>query len=147
VLEALNIDDSKVVLLLYMDLLNMVKLDKNSGPLDLPKIVSTLQEFAHERDWNQFHSLKNLSMALNVEASELMEHFQWLTEEQSNSLSQEQMAAVSEEVSDIFCYLVRFCDLAGIDLNEAFWHKLKINQEKYPVELARGSAKKYTDLA
>ncbi|MBT3235813.1 MAG: nucleotide pyrophosphohydrolase [Bdellovibrionales bacterium] len=118
----------------------------NNQPLDLPKIIETLREFANERDWDQFHSLKNLSVALTVEASELMEHFQWLSEQQSNNLSAEQQERVSEEVADVFCYLVRFCDLAAIDLNDAFWKKHKINREKYPVELARGSAKKYTDL-
>ena len=104
-----------------------------------------LRAFAAERDWDQFHSPKNLSMALMVEAAELMEHFQWLTEAQSAGLSAENKQAVSEELADILLYLVRLSDKLDIDLLGAALRKLEKNALKYPAEQVRGSAKKYSD--
>jgi dCTP diphosphatase len=105
-----------------------------------------LAEFAAERDWEPFHSPKNLAMALAAEAGELLEHFQWLTEEQSASLAPDAMAAVALELADIQLYLVRLADRLNIDLVEAAHRKIEINARKYPAAKARGTAKKYTEL-
>ena len=112
---------------------------------DLSMLRDKLRAFAEARDWDQFHSPKNLSMALMVEAAELMEHFQWLTEAQSAGLSAENKQAVGEELADILLYLVRLSDKLDIDLRDTALHKLEKNAVKYPAELVRGSSKKYSD--
>jgi dCTP diphosphatase len=112
---------------------------------DLLMLRDKLRAFAEARDWDQFHSPKNLSMALMVEVAELMEHFQWLTEAQSFDLAAENKNAVSEELTDILLYLVRLSDKLGVDLLEAALHKLEKNAVKYPAEQVRGSAKKYSE--
>ena len=112
---------------------------------DLLMLCDKLRAFAEARDWDQFHSPKNLSMALMVEVAELMEHFQWLTEAQSFDLAAENKNAVSEELADILLYLVRLSDKLGVDLLEAALHKLEKNAVKYPAEQVRGSAKKYSE--
>jgi len=112
---------------------------------DLLMLRDKLRAFAEARDWDQFHSPKNLSMALMVEVAELMEHFQWLTEAQSFDLAAENKNAVSEELADILLYLVRLSDKLGVDLLEAALHKLEKNAVKYPAEQVRGSAKKYLE--
>lgn len=114
-------------------------------PSDLLLLRDKLREFAEARDWDQFHSPKNLSMALMVEVAELMEHFQWLTEAQSTSLSPASKAAVAEELADVLLYLVRISDKMGVDLLEAALHKLEKNAVKYPADLVRGSSKKYNE--
>jgi len=101
--------------------------------------------FAEARDWDQFHSPKNLSMALMVEVAELMEHFQWLTEAQSGDLAADKKAVVAEELADILLYLVRLADKLDVDLKQAALHKLEKNAAKYPAEQVRGSAKKYSE--
>lgn len=101
-----------------------------------------LRAFAEARDWDQFHSPKNLSMALMVEVAELMEHFQWLTEAQSAELPPETRKEVGEELADCLLYLVRLSDRLGIDLREATLEKLEKNAAKYPANKVRGSAKK-----
>ena len=105
----------------------------------------TLRKFIAERDWDQFHSPKNLSMALSVEASELMEHFLWLTEEQSRKLPPEKLAQVRDEMADELVYLVCLADKLGVDLLEAAKQKIEKNALKYPAEKVRGSMKKYSD--
>ena len=110
---------------------------------DLSLLRDKLRAFAEVREWDQFHSPKNLSMALMVEAAELMEHFQWLTEVQSAELTQDNRQAVGEELADILMYLVRLSDKLGIDLREAALLKLEKNALKYPAERVRGSARKY----
>ena len=109
-------------------------------------LIQALRTFAHERDWAQFHTPKNLACALSVEAAELLEHFQWLTDAQSQALTPEQTQQVGTEAADVFLYLLQLCDKLGIDLIAAAQHKLEANALKYPVDKARGSAKKYTDL-
>jgi len=99
---------------------------------DLSLLRDKLRAFAEARDWDQFHSPKNLSMALMVEVAELMEHFQWLTETQSAALPPEDKQAVSEELADILLYLVRLSDKLGVDLREAALLKLEKNALKYP---------------
>lgn len=105
-----------------------------------------LRRFATERDWDQFHSPKNLAMALSVEAAELLEHFQWLSDAESSALPAEARAKVSEELADVLLYLVRLADKLDVDLAAAASEKLKVNAVKYPADKARGSNKKYSDL-
>jgi NTP pyrophosphatase (non-canonical NTP hydrolase) len=104
-----------------------------------------LSTFARERDWDQFHSPKNLSMALMAEVGELMEHFMWLTEEQSHNLPPEKMNEVEQELADIMIYLTRIAGKLNVDLFSAAFRKMDINEAKYPAETVRGSAKKYTE--
>ena len=105
-----------------------------------------LRAFAAARDWDQFHSPRNLATALAVEAAELLEPFQWLTEEQSRSLPPETRAAVEEELADVLLYLVRLADKLDVDLVTAARAKIARNGEKYPVDKARGSSRKYDAL-
>jgi NTP pyrophosphatase (non-canonical NTP hydrolase) len=109
-------------------------------------IKETLGDFAKERDWDQFHSPKNLSMALIVEAAELVEHFQCLNQEQSAGLSQRKIDEISEELADILIYLVRIADKLDVDLFTAVLKKIEKNSKKYPVEQAKGNARKYSEL-
>lgn len=111
----------------------------------LESLKIKLQEFADERDWDQFHSPKNLSMALSVEASELVECFQWLTEVQSQNLSPEQRQAVIDEMADVQVYLLRLATKLDVNLLDAVEQKMVKNAEKYPAEQVKGSAKKYTE--
>lgn len=112
---------------------------------DLTKIKDALRKFAEERDWDQFHSPKNLSMALTSEAGELLELFQWLTEEQSFNVTEQKKGEIEEEIADILIYLIRLADKLNIDLLEAVNKKININQKKYPTEKVKGSAKKYNE--
>lgn len=112
---------------------------------DLDTIKIRLRSFAEERDWDQFHSPKNLSMALSGEVAEIVEHFQWLTEEQSHNLSQEKKEDVSTELADTLIYLIRLADKLDVDLIEAANKKIEKNESKYPRAKVRGSAKKYTE--
>ena len=114
-------------------------------PQSLEALKLRLREFAAERDWQQFHSPKNLAMALIVEAAELVEHFQWLSETESGNLSLQRRQEVAHELADILVYLVRLADRLDIDLLQSVDEKLKLNAEKYPAERVRGSAKKYTE--
>ena len=109
-------------------------------------LIESIRRFAEERDWEQFHSPKNLSMALTVEAGELMEHMQWLTDEESRNLSAEKLLKVEEEIGDVLIYLLRLADKLDINPLEAARKKLKINADKYPVKDARGNARKYTEF-
>jgi NTP pyrophosphatase (non-canonical NTP hydrolase) len=104
-----------------------------------------LRKFVAERDWDQFHSPKNLAMALSVEAAELMEHFQWLTEAESHRLPPEKREQVRDEMADVLVYLVRLADKLDIDLLDAAAKKIEKNALKYPADKVRGSMKKYSD--
>jgi dCTP diphosphatase len=112
----------------------------------LTHLRDTVRQFAAERDWDQFHSPKNLAAALSVEASELLEHFQWLTEEQSKNLSADKIAEVRLEMADVLIYLVRLADKLNVDLIAAASDKVTLNAQKYPADKARGSMRKYTEL-
>jgi NTP pyrophosphatase (non-canonical NTP hydrolase) len=101
--------------------------------------------FAAARDWEPFHSPKNLAMALSVEAAELVEEFQWLTEEQSRSLDAERRERVRLELADVFIYLLRLADKLGVDVMRAAEDKVALNENKYPAERVRGDARKYTE--
>ncbi len=110
---------------------------------ELEQIKAQLQKFADDRDWDQFHSPKNLSMALSVEASELVECFQWLTEEQSQNLSPEQLSAAIDEIADVQIYLLRIATKLNVNMLDAVNQKIKKNALKYPVGKVKGSSKKY----
>ena len=112
----------------------------------LHDLRDALRLFAAERDWDQFHSPRNLATALAVEAAELLEPFQWLGEAESRELPAATRAAVEEEMADVLLYLVRLADKLGVDLLEAARTKMMRNAGKYPVEKARGSSRKYDEL-
>lgn len=116
--------------------------------IDTTALADALDAFARDRDWAPFHSPKNLVMALTGEVGELAELFQWLTEQQSVELADDpaRKQRVAEELSDILFYLVRTASVMGIDLNQAAMQKLAVNADKYPVDKARGSSKKYNEL-
>ena len=109
-------------------------------------LTQALRTFAQEREWGPFHTPKNLACALSVEAAELLEHFQWLTDAQSQALTAEKKREVAAEAADVFLYLLQLCDKLDIDIVDAAQRKLLTNAQKYPVDKARGSAKKYTEL-
>ncbi len=116
--------------------------------LDVRALTQALANFAHERDWEQFHSPKNLVMALTGEVGELNEVFQWMTEEQSRGVASDPKYArpVRDEIADVLLYTIRLAGVLGIDLDEAVRHKLATNAAKYPVSKAHGSSKKYTEI-
>src|SRR3982751_5851926 len=113
-----------------------------SNPHGLTQLRDALREFAAERDWDQFHSPKNLASALSVEAAELLERFQWLTEDQSRALPPVELQKVRDEMADVLNYLVRLADKLDVNLLEAARDKIKLNAQKYPVDKSRGSARK-----
>ena len=117
-----------------------------SNSQGLTQLRDSLRQFAADRDWDQFHSPKNLAMALAVEAAELLERFQWVTEEDSRRLPPAELARVREEMADVLNYLVRLADKLDVNLLEAAREKVALNAQKYPVDKARGNAKKYSDL-
>ncbi len=108
----------------------------------LQSLQEKINHFAVERDWELFHSPKNLSMALIAETAELVEHFQWLTEQQSRQLDSKQLSAVRLELADIFIYLLRLASQLQVDLIAAAEDKIVINEQRYPVEKARGNARR-----
>ena len=109
------------------------------------ELMEALREFARERDWEQFHSPKNLAMALSVEVAEIVEHFQWLTEDESRELGPEKHEEIREEIGDVLIYLANLADKFGIDPLEAARGKLEKNRAKYPVRQVKGKSLKYTD--
>jgi NTP pyrophosphatase (non-canonical NTP hydrolase) len=117
-----------------------------SAPVrDLTDLRDRLRAFAAARDWEQFHSPKNLAMALVAEAAELVEHFQWLTEDQSRELDPAKKDEVAGELADVLAYLVRIADRLDIDLLAAATAKLAHNERRYPADRVRGSARKYDE--
>ena len=112
----------------------------------LEDLAQQLRQFAKARDWQQSHSPKNLASALIVEAGELLEHFQWMTDEQSRDLPPQKRDAVAAEAADVLLYLIQLTSVLGIDPIAAAQGKLKLNELKYPVDRARGSSKKYDEL-
>ncbi|HRN60991.1 MAG TPA: nucleotide pyrophosphohydrolase [Gammaproteobacteria bacterium] len=113
---------------------------------EIREIQAALRRFADERDWGQFHTPKNLAISLSIEAAELLEHFQWLPDEQSRHLDDGQRERVAHELADVLLYLLLLADKLGIDPLEAARQKLAINATKYPADKARGSSRKYTEL-
>lgn len=112
----------------------------------LDELRKKIDQFSEVRDWGKYHTPKNLSMAMSVEVSELMEHFQWQEgPEGIDGLSDAKKEAVAHEVADVFIYLMRFCSVTGIDPLKAAEEKLKINEAKYPANVVKGKSDKYTD--
>jgi len=120
--------------------------DPSRMPDSLTDLARQLDQFAQARDWQPFHSPKNLACALVVEAGELLEHFQWLTEDQSRALTPEKREAVGAEMSDVLLYLIQLATALGIDPIAAAQAKLRVNALKYPVARARGTSRKYDEL-
>ena len=114
---------------------------------EIERLQQRLLQFARDRDWEQFHAPKNLAMALIVEAAELVEHFQWLNEAQSESLPEDKLQEVALELADIFIYSLRLSQRLGIDLLDTVEKKIAINEQKYPADKVKGSAKKYTEYS
>lgn len=114
--------------------------------MNLENLQTKLKQISDERDWNQFHSPKNLSMALAKESAELLEIFQWLTEEQSYNLDEKKHEHLKEEIADISIYLLRLCMKFDINLEDAIHDKLWKFEMKYPVEKSKGNAKKYNEF-
>ena len=113
--------------------------------LDISHIATRLREFANERDWNRYHSPKNLVMAISVEASELVEIFQWLDEAESLQPDLQQQEQIRHEVADVMLYLIRLCDILQIDIATALDAKIALNAQRYPADRVKGSRKKYTE--
>jgi len=113
--------------------------------MNLPDIQQKLRKFAEDRNWDQFHSPKNLSMALAAETAELLEIFQWLTEEQSKDIvnSEKEIAQAKEEIADVFIYLIRLADKLNIDIEKEVLAKIALNEKKYPINLSKNNAVKY----
>jgi dCTP diphosphatase len=109
------------------------------------KIKNLLRDFAKDRDWEQFHNLKNLASALSVEASELLEIFQW-SKNDGMIKDKETYNKVADEVADIMLYLIRFSDIAEINIEEACFNKIEKNKKRYPIKLSKGISKKYNEL-
>jgi NTP pyrophosphatase (non-canonical NTP hydrolase) len=119
---------------------------EESHALTLENLIQRIRAFNTDRDWGQYHSPKNLAMSLVIEAAELAEVFQWLTEEESARLTEGKRQHAEEEIGDVFLYLLNLADKLGIDPLEAARKKLELNGEKYPVHRSRGSAEKYTEF-
>ncbi|TWC68342.1 nucleotide pyrophosphohydrolase [Herbaspirillum sp. SJZ099] len=111
---------------------------------DLIELRDIIRQFSGERDWLRFHTPKNLAMALSVEAAELMEHFQWLPTGADHELDAAGREGIRHEMADVLVYLIQLADHTGVDLRSAVLEKIELNRRKYPVELARGSSRKYT---
>lgn len=112
----------------------------------LEELVKKIKKFRDDRDWIQFHNPKNLAEAISVEAGELLEKFLWLDLDQARGLDEKKFNKLKEEVADIFIFLLYLCDVLKIDLIKEADKKISINDEKYPVAKAKGTAKKYTEL-
>jgi len=119
--------------------------ETNASPDSLVQLNQKLKQFVEDRDWSQFHSPKNLAMAMIVEAAELVEHFQWSTEDESYHMSPEKLDQVGHEIADTFVYLLRLAQVLNIDLIDVANNKIALNALKYPIEKARGKNNKYTD--
>lgn len=114
---------------------------------DFQKLRTIVDKFSNDRDWTQFHSPKNLAASISIESNELLELFQWIDPSHSElERNQGLKSKVSEELADIVIYCVRFCSLQGIDMNSMISKKIRINEEKYPIDLSKGNSKKYNSL-
>ncbi len=112
-------------------------------PGNLDELALVIRAFAEERDWDQFHTPKNLAMGVAIEAAELMEEFHWLTPKQSVRLAPEKLEAARHEMADVLIYLVLLADKLGVDLMAAAAEKIALNAKKYPADTVRGKATKY----
>ena len=117
----------------------------NGADSDLTRLREIIRAFVDERDWDQFHTPKNLASALSVEAAELLEHFQWLQHGRIDELGADKLVQVRHEMADVLVYLVRLADKLDVDLFDAVQEKMVLNREKYPAEQVRGDARKYDE--
>lgn len=111
---------------------------QNDKQTTLAELKSVVQEFVAERDWEKFHSPKNISMAMAVEVAELMEHFQWISQADSRQPEPQKLVEIGEEMSDVFCYLMALANTLDVDLTDAFNRKMALNRQKYPADQYRG---------
>jgi NTP pyrophosphatase (non-canonical NTP hydrolase) len=118
---------------------------KSDADSDLAQLRAIVRQFVDERDWDQFHSPKNLASALTVEAAELLEHFQWLQSGSAEELGAAKLLEVRHEMADVLVYLVRLADKLDVDLFAAVQEKMVLNRAKYPAEQVRGDARKYDE--
>ena len=132
--------------ILYYSKMSHPKPKRPMTPQSLTALRDAIRAFARVREWEQFHTPKNLVMALSVETAELTEHFQWLTPEQSLCLEEANKSAVAQEIGDVLIYLTRLADVLGIDPLDAAFAKMQVNATKYPVEKSRGHHTKYDKL-
>ena len=112
----------------------------------IQELKNKIAQFTKEREWEQFHSSKNLSMSIAIEAAELMEKFQWLDDKESKKELLEHRAEIENEIADIASYILSFCNVNNIDLSQAIDNKIKLNAQKYPIEKSKGKSDKYTKL-
>ena len=120
-------------------------MDKHTHDNDFVRLRDVIRVFVNERDWDQFHTPKNLSSALCVEAAELLENFQWLNEGSRSELSDARLTQVRHEMADVLVYLIRLADKLDVDLPQAVLEKMALNRIKYPADKVRGDARKYTE--
>jgi NTP pyrophosphatase (non-canonical NTP hydrolase) len=132
--------DNKDQICVFLKEENYIRMNKE---IDLSKISESVTNFRDERDWKQFHTIKNLSIAMSIESSELMEIFQWASEEELRNIIIDKHEAISEEIADVFLYLLLIANEAAVDLETAVINKIAKNREKYPVEKSKSSSKKY----
>ena len=119
----------------------------SSNTTPLQPLIDALRAFAHARDWEQFHTPKNLAVSIGAETGELLECFQWKSDEDiQNMIDKGETEAIADEIADIFTYLLNLCEVMGLDLEEITERKMEKNRAKYPVEKSYGTHKKYTDL-
>jgi NTP pyrophosphatase (non-canonical NTP hydrolase) len=116
-----------------------------SLPSDLQNIRDQIRSFVEERDWDQFHTPKNLAMALSVEAAELLEPFQWMQTGNLAELDNKKLEQIRHEMADVLVYLIRLADKLDVDLSAAFSEKMALNRAKYPADKVRGDARKYSE--
>ena len=119
---------------------------ESSNNMNELKIQKELREFAKKRDWEKFHKLKNIAISINLESSELLEIFQWENEDSNFWLKKKTKSLIEEEIADVMLYLLRFVDIAKIDLEKACIEKIKKNKKKYPIRLSKGISTKYNKL-
>jgi NTP pyrophosphatase (non-canonical NTP hydrolase) len=120
-------------------------MEKHEMSSDLIAVRDLLREFVSERDWSRFHSPKNLAIALSVEASELLEPFQWLTSGEKSELDDDRLTAIRHEMADVLAYLVMLADRLDVDLYQAVLEKVELNRAKYPAHKVRGDSRKYSE--
>ena len=119
---------------------------ESSNNMNELKIQKELREFAKKRDWEKFHKLKNIAISINLESSELLEIFQWENENSNFWLKKKTKTLIEEEIADVMLYLLRFVDIAKIDLEKVCFEKIKKNKKKYPIRLSKGISTKYNKL-
>jgi len=117
-----------------------------SDEKQIEKLMQEIEEFREKRDWKQFHNPKDLALSLSLESSEVLEHFQWKTDEEIKEHTKESKREIGDEIADVFYWVLLLSLDLNIDLEKAFRRKMKENKEKYPVKKAKGSSDKYTDL-